>query len=96
MAETRTWLTTPEGRAPAGEGVDTEHWLPGPRVPREPRLPSPYRGAVLLAIVYALVVAATFAIVPSFLEVQDPTFAGDVERPDETADDPTFERPSAN
>ncbi len=97
MAETRTWLTTPAGRAPAGEGDELERWVPGPSIPAEPRLPSRFRGVVLLAVVYAAVVGLTFALVPTFLDVQDPTFAGDGgQRLDQTDDDPTFERPRSN
>lgn len=97
MADTRTWLTTPVGSAPADDQVSDEQWVPGPALPAEPRPPSRFRGAILLAVVLAAVVGLTFLLAPMFLDVQDPTFGGQADqRLDETDFDPAFERPTSN
>lgn len=76
MAETRTWLTTPEGSTPADDTDGGEHWVAGPRLPSEPRPPFRFRGAVVLLVVLAVVVGLTFALAPTLFDVQDPTFGG--------------------
>lgn len=76
MAETRTWLTTPVGSAPADDTEVDEYWVAGPRLPTEPRPPFRFRGAVVLLVVLAVVAGATFALAPTFFDVQDPTFGG--------------------
>lgn len=76
MAETRTWLTTPVGSTPADDADVAEYWVAGPRLPDEPRPPFRFRGAVVLLVVLAIVVGATFALAPTFFDAQDPTFDG--------------------
>ena len=97
MAETRTWLTTPVGSAPADDEAGEERWVPGPSIPTEPRPPSRFRGVITLVVVLAAVVGLTFVLAPVFLDVQDPTFGGQADqRLDEADFDPTFERPTSN
>lgn len=96
MAETRTWLTTPVGSTPLDDEEGHEHWVPGPRLPVEPRPPFRYRGAVGLFLTLAVVVGLTFGLAPVFLDVQDPTFDGGSDRLDDDGSDPTFERPTSN
>lgn len=67
---TRTRLTTPPGEEPAPppsvtspDGpADDERYVPSFALPEEPRPPSPYRRAVILAVVLVVLVAAGWAI----------------------------------
>jgi len=74
VTSTRTWLTTPAGETPVDDGPPEEYWVPGPRLPTEPRPPFRFRGVISLAVVLLVVIGLTFLLAPTILDVQDPTF----------------------
>jgi hypothetical protein len=62
---TRTWLTTPPGGQPTTEdrAQDTEHYVPAPDLPTEPRVPGRYRTRLTAALVVLGAVAIVVALV---------------------------------
>ena len=76
---TRTWLTTPSDQVPRDEqGTDDERYVPGPGLPREPRVPGRHqtRLFVLVAALLALTIIGTLVIVGEQALSEDPSVPG--------------------
>ena len=85
---TRTWLTTPPDQAPRDElGADDERYVPGPGLPREPRVPGRHQTKLLVlsAALLAIAIIATMVIVGEQALSEDPSVPGttDTDEPDQ-------------
>ncbi len=81
---TRTWLTTPPDQVPRDEqGTDDEHYVPGPGVPREPRVPGRHRTTILVLGVVLVVLS----IIGTLVVVGEQALSEDPSVPDTTDED---------
>jgi hypothetical protein len=85
---TRTWLTTPPDQVPRDEqGTDGERYVPGPGLPREPRVPGRHQTRILVLGVALLAIAiiATLVVVGEQALSEDPSVPGttDGDQPDQ-------------
>ncbi len=76
---TRTYLTTPPGRAPSeatgrSASEDRERYVPGLTAPVEPTPPSRWRGPLLVLLTAAVVIAVVVTVlrVSAATQAQDP------------------------
>jgi hypothetical protein len=76
---TRTWLTTPPDQAPRDEqGPEGEHYVPGPDLPREPRVPGRHQTRILVlsAVLLVAAIIATVVVVGEQALSEDPSVPG--------------------